>query len=158
VKVALDTSVIVAATLADHVHHERAAWWLAERSHVQLSASWHALAETWATLTRLPIAPPINGATAQRIVKQLEGRLHLWSPTPQAYREAMRRCAERGLRSGVICDALHLVAARNGGADSLITFDAADFERVREDGDPEIVVPPDPPGPAHLGKRAGAGR
>jgi hypothetical protein len=42
-------------------------------------------------------------------------------------------------------DALHLVSAEAGQADAFVTFNPADFERLRVPGSPAIVVPPDPP-------------
>jgi predicted nucleic acid-binding protein len=146
-RVALDTSVLVAATVNDHVHHRRAAWWLATRRSVEPCASWHALAETWATLTRIPIVPAISAGVARQVIERLETRLKLWPPTMQVYRESIRRCSDRGFRSGAVFDALHLVAARFGRADRFVTFNDAHFTRLREEGDPEILVPPDPPGP-----------
>src|SRR5687767_7889956 len=110
-RVVLDTSVLVASILADHVHHERAIWWLAVRPELELCASWHAMAETWATLTRIPIAAPIAPSAAGEVVARLETRLRMLQPSPKVYREAIRRCSGRGVRSGVIFDALHLVAA-----------------------------------------------
>lgn len=64
-KVAFDTSVLVAGSLARHPHAERARVWLqaAREGRVEALATTHAFAETWATLTALPgdprvLAPP----------------------------------------------------------------------------------------------------
>jgi predicted nucleic acid-binding protein len=63
----------------------------------------------------------------------------------ETYRAAVRRCSERGLRSGALFDALHLVSAERRKVDALVTFNRADFERLLADGSPRLVVPPDPP-------------
>lgn len=152
-KIALDTTVLVAGAVSAHDHHERAAWWLDPKRGWELCASWHALAETWATLTRIPIVPPVSPGLARQVVARLESKLTIWSTSGQSYREAIRRCSERGLRSGIVFDALHLVTARLGGAESFLTFNEDDFARVSEEGDPKVIVPPDPPGaPAGWGK------
>jgi predicted nucleic acid-binding protein len=65
--------------------------------------------------------------------------------TAVLYRQAMRRCAERGERSGAIFDALHLVAAEASQSDALVTLNPADFERLAAKHGPRIIVPPDPP-------------
>lgn len=62
-----------------------------------------------------------------------------------AYREALKISARRGLRSGAIFDALHYVVAAAENADALVTFNRKDFERLASEGKPRIVVPPDPP-------------
>jgi hypothetical protein len=58
----------------------------------------------------------------------------------------MRRCSDRGLRSGAVYDALHLVAAERWGADLFLTFNTHDFTRMALAPGPRIAAPPDPPG------------
>lgn len=147
ITVAFDTSVLVAAILAEHPNHGRAFAWLETRLPIKRVASWHAMAETWATLTSLPLDPPVTAETAREIIQRLENRLNLDSPSELIYREAIRRSTSRGLRSGVLDDAIHLVSAREAAADAIVTLNPKDFERLRDTGDPDIVVPPDPPGP-----------
>jgi predicted nucleic acid-binding protein len=65
--------------------------------------------------------------------------------TAVLYRQAMRRCAERGERSEAIFDALHLVAAEASQSEALVTLNPADFERLAAKHGPRIIVPPDPP-------------
>lgn len=63
----------------------------------------------------------------------------------ESYLAATQRCASRGLKSGVVYDALHLVEAERAGADVFLTFNPSDFERLAVGLKPRIVVPPDPP-------------
>jgi len=65
--------------------------------------------------------------------------------TRKTYAASIRRCAERGLHSGSVFDALHLVCAEIRGVDAFATFNADDFERLASAAGPPIVVPPDPP-------------
>lgn len=67
------------------------------------------------------------------------------TPLPESYLAATERCASRGLKSGVVFDALHLIEAERTGADVLLTFNPSDFERLATGAKPRIVVPPDPP-------------
>ncbi|AGP41720.1 hypothetical protein BE04_50795 [Sorangium cellulosum] len=64
---------------------------------------------------------------------------------PSVYDEAMQRCTDRQLSSGVLFDALHLVAAEHAGANALVTFNGPDFLRLAAPTSPCIVIPPDPP-------------
>jgi len=146
VKVAFDTSVIVAAVVEDHPHHARASWWLRKRRKVEGVASWHAYAESWAVLTALPIEPRVTGEVAAAVLERLGRTVRFVSAGRAAYPNAVGRCAARALRSGAVYDALHLVTAEREAADLFLTFNIDDFVRLAEPGGPRIVAPPDPPG------------
>ncbi len=145
-KVALDTSVIVAAVIEDHPHHARASWWLRPRKKLELVASWHAYAEAWAVLTALPIEPRVSGEVAAAVLERLRRSVGFVPPRSGTYPAAVSRCSARALRSGAVYDALHLVAAEGEAAELFLTFNVDDFARLAEPGRPRIVAPPDPPG------------
>lgn len=141
-KVAFDTSVLVAALVSAHPSHTLAIPWLkrARRKEFHGVANVHAMSETYAVLTRLPLGPRPSPAQVWETLRAIEGLE--WTPAePALYREAIGRCAERGLRSGAVFDALHLVAAERAQADRLLTFNIADFERLQRAHEPELVVP-----------------
>jgi predicted nucleic acid-binding protein len=142
-----DTSVLVAALVQPHPGHTRAACWIeaVTSGRAEGQCSWHAVAETWSVLTRLPIRPAIAPPLATVAIERLTQRVRPMVVGSGVYRTAIRRCSERGLSSGALFDALHLVSAEKCGADALITFNAADFERLALEQGPAIVVPPDPP-------------
>ncbi|NJL27376.1 MAG: type II toxin-antitoxin system VapC family toxin [Thermoanaerobaculia bacterium] len=145
-KIAFDTSILVAALVEAHSFHQHAKVWLKDVAlgrHVGV-ASWHALAETWAVLTRLPLRPRLSPEQAHQVLTRLREHIVLVELRPALYEQAIARCLTAGATSGAVFDGLHLVAARNAGAEVLLTFNADDFSRLRLDGDPEIVVPPDP--------------
>jgi predicted nucleic acid-binding protein len=79
------------------------------------------------------------------MVERLTQHIKPLSMTKALYRQAMRRCADRGERSGAIVDALHLVAAEASRSEVLVTLNPADFERLAGEQSPRIIVPPDPP-------------
>jgi predicted nucleic acid-binding protein len=146
--VAFDTSVLVAASIANHPHRQRALVWLeaVRRGELDGMATTHSLAEVWATLTALPIEPRLAPATATRIVERLAAHVEPTDVAWSVYRLAIDRCTDRGLRSGAIYDAVHLAAAEALQAKVFLTFNTADFVRLaRDEGGPEIMAPPDPP-------------
>lgn len=145
-KVALDTSVLVAAVVESHPHHLRAIWWLRPRRSITRVASWHAYAETWAVLTALPIEPRVTGEVARAVLDRVRRGVTLVVPKSATYLSAAARCSERAARSGAIHDAMHLVTAEVEAAELLLTFNEADFTRLAEPGGPRILAPPDPPG------------
>ena len=148
-KVALDTSVLVAGVVQAHRHHQRARWWLVPREGddaPERVAAWHAYAEAWAVLTVLPIEPRVTGEVAAAVLDRLRRAVRFVEPGAQTYREAVARCSGRSLRSGAVYDALHLVTAEAEATDVLLTFNVGDFTRLSDPGGPRILAPPDPPG------------
>jgi predicted nucleic acid-binding protein len=130
-----------------HPSHARAYRWLEEAisGRVQAECTWHAVAETWSVLTRIPLHPAISPALAEVAIGRLLDRIEPVELTGEMYGVALRRCAERSLRSGVLFDALHLACAESREAAAFVTLNPSDFERLRIDSSPPIVVPPDPP-------------
>ena len=107
--------------------------------------AWHAAAETWSVLTRLPGGMRLPPSMATLVVERLLEHFEPIEMSASIYRASIRRCSERGARSGALFDALHLTAAESCSVDGLVTFNADDFERLRSEGSPGILVPPDPP-------------
>jgi len=145
-KVAIDTSVIVAGLVEAHPNHARAIWWFGEQHGLERFASWHAYAEAWAVLTVLPIEPRVPAEVATAVLERLRSIVEFVPPSSRTYPLAASRCSGRGQRSGAIYDALHLVNAEEAKADIMLTFNVADFARLSEPDGPRVVAPPDPPG------------
>jgi predicted nucleic acid-binding protein len=145
VLVAIDTSVFVAWTVAAHPFHERTKPWF-EAIHAGAFdgvACAHALAELYSVLTKIPMG--MSQSEAQLTVANLPNQVRVVPLTVAGYQAAILRCAERGLKSGSVFDALHLVAAERAGADALLTLNPDDFTRLAWAESPRVVVPPDPP-------------
>lgn len=146
-KLAFDTSVLVAGLHRAHPHHGRAVVWLDAVAEGRLTglATWHALAELWSVLTRLPKPARASPEQALQVVRRVRSVYDVRPVDPAVYDEALQRCTDRQLSSGVLFDALHLVAAEHAGADALVTFNGSDFLRLTAPASPRIVIPPDPP-------------
>lgn len=147
-KVVFDTSVVVAGSLARHAHEARAAVWFtaAREDRISAAVTSHALAEAWATMTALPVQPAISPALVDRVLERFRSHVELLALSGDDYSAAMRRCSDRGLRSGAVYDALHLAAAERWQADVFLTFNVQDFARLTLDSGPRVLAPPDPPG------------
>lgn len=146
-RAALDTSVLVAGVVASHPHHPRAAAWLdaIARGDVEGVASVHAFAETFATLSRLPLSPPITPGEAAQLVARLRSVIAHVDEDDGIVAAAVERCARHGATSGAVFDAIHVVSAEAAKADIPLTFDARHFSRFAIATTPRVVVPPDPP-------------
>jgi predicted nucleic acid-binding protein len=143
VKAAIDTSILVAAHLATHPHHAAASEWMAALTSGRVNGvvTVHALAEVWSVLTKLPIVPRIQPASARKVVTEMLSDVQVVSLSQALYLEALDRCVSRGVVSGAVFDALHLVAAEQAGADVMLTFNEKDFVRLAEPGTPRILSP-----------------
>jgi predicted nucleic acid-binding protein len=146
-RLAFDTSVLVAALVEPHPFHQRALPWIEalETGKAAGTCTCHALAETWSVLTRLPLEPSISPPMATVAMERLAQKLEVIDIGVDLYWNAIQRCTATGVRSGALFDALHLVVAEATDADFFVTFNAADFRRLAVDASPEIRVPPDPP-------------
>lgn len=146
-KVALDSSVLIAAAAASEAFHAECAALLKNPKLRGQRAVWsHALLETFSNVTggRLPIR--ITPAAASRQIS--EALLPLLMPVDLSTPELMAALGEAqsaGVRGGAIYDYLHLVAARKAGAKVLYTLDVGDFRALARKGDPQIISPAELP-------------
>lgn len=131
-KIAFDTSVLVAGLVEAHPEFKLAWSWLDAAAEGRIDAVWctHAYAETWSVLTRLPLPTRLDPAIVNQVLDALTSTA---APAPLVladYQHAASRCVAAGVRSGAIFDALHLVAAERLSADALLTFNVKDFTRL----------------------------
>jgi predicted nucleic acid-binding protein len=140
--VAVDSSVVVAALLAWHEHHEPAAdaveGAFRERG-VVLPVP--ALVESYAVMTRLPAPHRLSPRDAHDLLKQNFGESAKAAGVTGADAWALlARLAADGVAGGRTYDALILAAAVKARADVLLTLNSSDFEPLAR-GDIEIRSP-----------------
>jgi len=139
-----DTNVLVAAVLAKHPHHGQAAAMLrrAERREIRSFIAAHGLAEFYAALTRIPIAPPVYPSEAWQILeKNVFPYFEIASLSAVEYRQALRACAAAGWTGGRIYDALHLAVARKTGCKQIWTFNVSHFRELAPDLADRVQTP-----------------
>jgi predicted nucleic acid-binding protein len=102
----------------------------------------HSIAETYAVLTSLPLSPRIAPSAAWALLE------HSVLPYVQtvdleaaAVRQVVERLSRQGLAGGVVYDALIAAAAMEARADSIVTLNAADFQRVVPAGTLDVREP-----------------
>ncbi len=142
-KALFDASVLVPAVTEQLENHESAfACFHRETTGPERSVcSCHALAETYATLTALPLRKRITASEAARLVSvNFTHRLELIPLSAEDYTLAVEMTAERGLVSGQIYDALHVVAALKSGCSRIYTYNIRHFRRLAPPG-LEITTP-----------------
>lgn len=134
-KVYFDTSALVTALVDRLPHHDTALAGLAAacRDHDAL-VSTHALAETYATLTTLPLPRRIQPGEARAMLASLRKKVRILPLSARLYEQAVDRVARLVLSSGAIYDALHLACAEDSGCRRLFTYNLGHFQRLEPEG------------------------
>jgi predicted nucleic acid-binding protein len=133
VKVFFDTSVLVPAMVDQLSNHQRCFPTFREYSGNGNAGfcSTHVLAECYSVMTALPLRRRISPFDAQQLMRDtVVGRLTVISLGTDEYLEAIDRISGKGLVSGIIYDALHLVAAERAGCERIFTFNVDHFLQI----------------------------
>ncbi len=126
-----DSSCLIAAVCGWHEHHEAAAHALESRRDAgeALVLAGHALAETYAVLTRLPPPHRLAPADAGALIEHNFVRsARLIALTGSAYATLVRRLSREGVGGGSVYDAIIADSARRGRAGALLTFNPRHFD------------------------------
>jgi predicted nucleic acid-binding protein len=144
VKVYLDTNLLVARSVAQHLHHARAV----ELFQEIVSKRWtpvistHGAAEAYAILTSAPYQPRITPAEAWQICEtSIFERMDVQPLGRNDYRRIIKECAAQGHASGRIYDAIHIHAARKAGCSRIYTFNVQHFRQLAPDLLDRIMAP-----------------
>lgn len=128
-----DTSVLVAAFWGDHPNHSASLRLLAGASKSNAACGAHSLAEVYAVMTRLPVKPAIFPEQAMLFVQEILARLTIVCLEEADYMTALQQAAEQGVSGGRIYDGLLLQCARKVDANTVYTWNVADFRRIAPD-------------------------
>lgn len=142
-KVLFDTSVLIAAFVVNHPHHDICAPWV-ERAKSQAIEGFiasHTLAETYAVLTRLPLRPPISAELAQRLIEENLSKFEVVSLVAADYHTVIARMVSLNLIGGSIYDVLIAQAALNAKVNILLTLNSKHFTRQGENIAQLVQVP-----------------
>lgn len=143
-RVFFDTSALVAAFVASHPAHSAC---LKRLNHVRRGRdvfllAGHSLAELYAVLTRLPVRPAISPETARKLIEQNTKDADISVLSAREYLNLLTHLEKRGLKGGVVYDAVLYRSARKAKADVIVTLNEKDFRRVAvSDEPPRIEVP-----------------
>ena len=132
-KVCIDTSVTVAALVDQLPNHPAslAALAMYTTSPHEGVCSTHTLAECYSVLTALPLARRVTPGDAERLVSEsVAGRLAVVDLREADYLEAISLIGKRGLSSGAVYDALHVVAAMKSGCERILTYNVRHFRQL----------------------------
>ena len=132
-KVYLDTNVLVAASVEQHMHHVPAFELLSaiEQNSMQGCISTHGLAEFYSVVTRTPFSPRVQPLVANLFLQDnVYPYFEIVALSEADYRTVLGNCANAGMTSGMIFDALHLCAAGKANCDRIYTFNVRHFRAL----------------------------
>ena len=132
-KVYVDTNVLVAASVEQHAQHVPAFELLSaiERNAMQGCISTHGLAEFYSVVTRTPFSPRVQPLVANLFLQDnVYPYFEIVALSEADYRTVLGNCANAGMTSGIIFDALHLCAAGKANCDRIYTFNVKHFRAL----------------------------
>ncbi len=132
-KAFLDTSVLIAAFWGDHTDHDPSLRVFAKANRQNAACGVHSLAEVYATMTALPVRPPLAPEQVLLFVQQIPERLTTITLDEGEYLETIRLVAERRLGGGRVYDALLLACARKSQAEVIYTWNVKHFRQIALD-------------------------
>jgi predicted nucleic acid-binding protein len=137
VKILFDSSVIIAASLPQHVSHIPcfAQMQAAKLGSLQGYLSTHSLAEIYSVLTRMPSQPKMSPFEAKTLIEAFLQYVEAVPLEIVDYQEAIARMSALNLPGGGVFDALIAQAALKISADRISTLNPKHFIRL----DPAIA-------------------
>ncbi|HWC58799.1 MAG TPA: PIN domain-containing protein [Verrucomicrobiae bacterium] len=127
----LDTGILVGLLLEKHPEHKTCAAALAQ--FPDCFTNFHALAETFATLTGFYKVPT---RAATELTLGLKNQVKVKALTSADYETAIREARSRGIMGGGIYDSLHATFARREGARRIVTRNPSYFAHAA----PEVEI------------------
>lgn len=126
-KIFVDSSVLVAAFIPGHVHHERSFGVFASADAKTAACAVHSLAELYATVTRLPYKYRATAHQALTFVETVRDRFTLLALDTGEYLASIARAAEQNIVGGTLYDAVIAACALKAKADVLYTWNVGHF-------------------------------
>jgi predicted nucleic acid-binding protein len=123
-----DTSVLIAAVLVRHVHHQRSAAVYLKADKKTAACAAHSLAEVYASLTRMPGAHRMEGDQVLLFLEDIRRRFTVITLDEEDYYSAIASAATAGVSGGTIYDALLGRCALKANAATIYTWDLNHFK------------------------------
>src|SRR5690606_14589684 len=132
-KIFLDTNILVAASIRQHPHFDRADRLLLECKEKEAFGIVHAhsLLEFHSAVTQLPKGLAVPPAQVQPLLEEgILAFVKVISLSEASYHEVLKRAGRYGVIGGMVYDLFHLVAAEQEQVDTLYTFNVSHFRRL----------------------------
>ena len=137
----VDSSVLVAAFIPGHVHHDRSFSVFASADTKTAACAVHSLAELYATITRLPYKHRATAHQALTFVEAVQERFRLLALDSQEYLDSIRQASDRNVVGGTLYDAVIAACAVKARADTLYTWNVGHFLLLGDDISKRVRTP-----------------
>ncbi len=144
-KIFLDTSILVAASVRQHPHFQKADQLLRRcvdgADHAVVHA--HSLLEFHSAMTQLPRGLAVPPSAVEAILK--EGILpfvRCVTLSAKEVQQVQKRAGQLGLTGGVTYDLYHLTVAEKEKVERLYTFNTSHFQQIAPPGFIDRIVSP----------------
>jgi predicted nucleic acid-binding protein len=141
VKVFFDTSVLIAASLLQHEHHQPSAAAYSRADKRTAGCAAHTLAEVYSGLTRMPGSQRMGGDQALLLLDQIRERLTVISLDEEDYYAVIASAVAQGIVGGMIYDALLAKCAIKANAAIIYTWDLDHFRRLGPEAARRVRTP-----------------
>jgi len=136
-----DTSIFVTSVLSNDPRHPACLKCVATATKENSGCAVHAVTEVYSVLTRLPPPDRLTPLDGLAVVELIRSRFRLVSLTATEHLDVIRSVANKGLRGGIVHDAIILECAIKAGATGIYTLNPKDFRRARPDWASRILEP-----------------
>ena len=140
-KIFVDSSVLVAAFIPGHIHHDRSFSLLVSADVKTAACAVHSLAELYATATRLPHKYRATAYQALSFVETVRERFSLLVLDAEEYLACVRHASERNIVGGTLYDALVAACALKARAQNLYTWNTGHFLLLGDDVAKRVRTP-----------------
>jgi len=141
VRAFVDTSVLLAAANADHIHYAPSRELVLSLRRRQDACAAHSFAELYSTLTRMPFPQRRNASQAMLFVEDVQARLTPIALTPEEYFAAISDYSAMGVVGGAIYDALIARCALKARAEKIYTWNVRHFRQFGPDVEKKLRTP-----------------
>jgi len=137
--VLVDTTVLLAAAVEAHGHHEPCIDWLTTTiSDTDLFVSAHSLAELYAQFTR-PGMFEMTPNDARQIIQRYATSMEVVALSESEYLDLIDDAVDQDVRYGLIYDLIHVHAAQKAGVDEIASINVRHFSKIWP---PEHIIDP----------------
>jgi predicted nucleic acid-binding protein len=136
-----DTSVLVAAFRAAHIHHSASVQRLSKADARRSACGVHSLAEFYSVTTSLPVRPIVLPEQAMLFLADIRTRLSLIVLTADDYFNAIQGLAANGIGGGRVYDALLLASAVKCEAETIYTWNVKHYRALAPHMSSRIQTP-----------------
>ena len=137
----VDTSVLLAAANADHIHYGPSHELMLSLHRRHDACAAHSLAGLYSTLTRMPFPQRRNASQAMLFVADVQARLAPIALTPEEYFAAISEYSAMGVVGGAIYAALIARCALKARAKTIYTWNIRLFRQFGPEVEKKLRTP-----------------